>query len=180
MHTFLTNKAAMLVNKNMILPIVEYGDIFLSATTKVNRDKLQVLQNKALRVIHKVDRCYSSDMVHQDSQLLKLKYRREIHLVNFMFGIREDLKAREPKRRYGIRTRSSNKLNFSLRKPNTEKYKKCASYQGITSWNRLPTAIQQEQNKLIFKNKVPKHIISKIRDHNPKTVTTVWNGSGEE
>ena len=87
MRTFLTNKAAMLVNKNMILPIVEYGDIFLSATTKVNRDKLQVLQNKALCVIHKVDRCCSSDMVHQDSQLLKLKYRREIHLVNFMFGI---------------------------------------------------------------------------------------------
>ena len=180
MHTFLTSRAALLVYKNMILPIVEYGDFFLSATTKCNRDKLQVLQNKALRVIHKVDRCYSSDTVHLDSRLLKLKYRREIHLVNFMFGIREDLKAREPERRYGIRTRSSNKLNFALRRPNTEKYKNCASYQGIKSWNRLPTAIQQEQNKLIFKNKVLNHITSKIKDQNPKTVATAWNGSGEE
>ena len=45
MRTFLNDKAALMVYKNMLLPILEYGDIFLSATSAANRKKLQVLQN---------------------------------------------------------------------------------------------------------------------------------------
>ena len=52
MRYFLNTKASTLVYKNMILPILEYGDIFLSAATKLNRQQLQTLQNRALRIIH--------------------------------------------------------------------------------------------------------------------------------
>ena len=43
-----------MVYKSMLLPILEYGDVFLSATigpcaTVVNRKRLQLLQNKGLR-----------------------------------------------------------------------------------------------------------------------------------
>ena len=73
MRMFLNTKAAMLVYKNMILPILEYGHIFITAASKENRRKLQMLQNKALKVIHQVDRYYETDLIHDESNLLKLK-----------------------------------------------------------------------------------------------------------
>ena len=49
MRSFLNSRAALMVYKNMLLPILEYGDIFLSATTNLNKGRLQILQNKCLR-----------------------------------------------------------------------------------------------------------------------------------
>ena len=49
MRSFLNNKAALVVYKNMMLPMLEYGDVFLSAASSVNRKRLQILQNKRLR-----------------------------------------------------------------------------------------------------------------------------------
>ena len=43
MRGFLSTKAALMVYKNMLLPMLEYGDVFLSATTNVNRKRLQTL-----------------------------------------------------------------------------------------------------------------------------------------
>ena len=49
MRKFLTTKAALLVYKGMLLPILEYGDIFLTGASVANRKRLQILQNKGLR-----------------------------------------------------------------------------------------------------------------------------------
>ena len=48
MRSFLSTKAALLVFKGTLLPILEYGDIFFYATSVENRKRLQVLQNKGL------------------------------------------------------------------------------------------------------------------------------------
>ena len=48
-RSFITKKAAILIYKNMILPILEYGDIFLHSASQKIRKKLQTLKNKALR-----------------------------------------------------------------------------------------------------------------------------------
>ena len=42
MRSFLNVRAATLVYKSMILPLLEYGDIFLSATSLMNRKKMQI------------------------------------------------------------------------------------------------------------------------------------------
>ena len=49
MRNFLDIRAATMVYKNMLLPIIEYGDIFLSSASVVNRKRLQTLQNRGLR-----------------------------------------------------------------------------------------------------------------------------------
>ena len=150
---FLNIKAAMLVYKNMILPILEYGDIFITVASKENRRKLQTLQNRALKVIHQVDRYYETDPIHDESNLLKLKYRREQHLLQFMYTKRDDQFLRRP-RPTGVTTRAGTKCNFQLRKPKTEKYKRCFSYVGPKKWNRLPPSAQKSDNGTIFKHKV--------------------------
>ena len=85
---FLNTAAATLVYKNMILPILEYGDIFLMSASKENRDKLQILQNKSLRSARQVDKYYDTDLLHAEAELDKLKQRREQHLLLFVSSLK--------------------------------------------------------------------------------------------
>ena len=154
MRYCLNVKAATLVYKNMILPILEYGDVFMSAATKVNRNRLQTLQNKALRIANNSDRGCDKDMLHEQSKLLKLKPRRNLHLLQYMYTRRNDPSIKKPKSNYRVQTRASSKNNFWLPKPSTEKYKQCASYMGPKMWNMLPARVQDSANSSIFKAKV--------------------------
>ena len=85
MRSFLNVSAAVLVYKCMLLPILEYGDIFLSATSQVNHKKLQTLQNKGLRCALGKDIDTSINELHNQVGLLKLSFRRDEHVLNFMY-----------------------------------------------------------------------------------------------
>ena len=76
MRSFLNTKAATLVYKNMILPIIEYGDIFLTGATNGNKKKLQILQNKGLRCALNADKDISTRELHTEAKLMRLKHRR--------------------------------------------------------------------------------------------------------
>ena len=72
MRSFLTVKAAVLVYNSMLLPILEYGDLLLSAASALNRKKLQSLQNKGLRcALNKGLDCGSAEL-HTEARLCKL------------------------------------------------------------------------------------------------------------
>ena len=66
----------------MMLPILEYGDIFMSATSVENRRKLQILQNRGLRCALNKGIDTGSDELHTEANLIKLCFRREHHLLN--------------------------------------------------------------------------------------------------
>ena len=51
----------------------------------MNKKRLQVLQNKGLRCALNKGIETSTDELHKEANLLKLKYRREQHLLNFMY-----------------------------------------------------------------------------------------------
>ena len=72
MRYFLSVKAAIMVCKSMLLPIFKYGDIFLSTASKLNRKKLQILQNKSLCCALNKGLDVSSDELHNEAGLLKL------------------------------------------------------------------------------------------------------------
>ena len=149
----LNKQGALLVYKNMILPLLEYGDIFLSSLSVATRKKLQVMQNKALRIALNSRNQESTADLHKLAKLSKLKDRRKMHVLQFMFKKKNEIKllARKP---VGRTTRSSGKILFKLRKPVTEKYKRCISYSGHKSWNQLPSGIQTIENLLCFKYRI--------------------------
>ena len=64
-------KAATMVYKNMILPVIKYGDVFMSAASVENRKKLQVLQNKGIRCALNRDQYTHVIDLHADANLLK-------------------------------------------------------------------------------------------------------------
>ena len=151
MRGFLSIKAAILVYKVSILPLLEYGDSFLSAASLVNRKKLQVLQNKCLRCALNKGIETGSAELHEEAKLLKLKYRREEHLLNFMYDWSLDPIKLKAKRGEGVTTRSCNKKLMRTKKPMTEKFKKSLAYFGPKKWNALSDKFHQAPTKGNFK-----------------------------
>ena len=107
MRVFLNNKAATLAYKYMILPIMEYGDIFLSAASKLNRDQLQTLQNRALRSICRAERGCDTDELHTQVALQKLQFRRDQHLLLYMYSKKDNLSQVRANPTQAIKTRTS-------------------------------------------------------------------------
>ena len=161
MRGFLSTKASMLVYKSMLLPILEYGDIFLSAATKCNRKKLQTLQNKGLRCALNKGLETSSVALHKEAGVLKLQFRREQHLMNFMFDWSRDPSKLKTKTGKGVTTRLSAKRRLKVKRPKTEKYKKSLAYCGPKKWNALPMDMHQIEVKSSFKTSLTNWVSQK-------------------
>ena len=158
MRSFLNVRAAIMVYKSMLLPLLEYGDVFLSATSKENRKKLQTLQNKGLRCALNKGIETSREELHREAGLLTLSSRREQHLMNFMFDWSWDPQYVKVPHEPTITTRSQKKRLLKLKKTRTEKYKKCLSYCGPKKWNALPTVLHEAVHKPVFKSQISKWI----------------------
>ena len=161
MRSFLNIKSATLVYKNMILPIIEYGDIFLVGATARNRKQLQVLQNKGLRCALNKDIETDTDELHADAKLLKLKFRREQHLLNYMFDMSKQKVNVKEKRKVGAFTRSQKGKLLRVKRPRTEKFKKSLRYRGPKKWNNLPSEVQQKVSRSEFKCKIHELVVQK-------------------
>ena len=157
-RSFITKRAALLIYKNMILPILEYGDIFLHSATQKVRKKLQTLQNKALRCALGKEKIVSSDLLHTEAHLLKLQTRRHVHILLHMYQLSQlpNFKLWKTHKTTGVKTRSSKKKLITLRRPTNEKYKKSITYQGPKLWNSLPGCLQKLDSYHEFKNQVNK------------------------
>ena len=70
---------ALTIYKTMILPIFEYGDIAYDLADRKSLDKLQTLQNRALRICVNSDVHLSRIRLHQDCKISKLDVRRIAH-----------------------------------------------------------------------------------------------------
>ena len=130
MRTFLSVRAAIMVYKGTILPLLEYGDVFLSATSVKNRKKLQTLQNKGLRCALNKGIETGSEDLHSEANLLKLHYRREQHLLNYMYDWSLNPGKLKTRPFTNMTTRLQAKKLMKLRKPNTEKFKKMFGLRG--------------------------------------------------
>ena len=116
MRKYLTSRAALLIYKNMILPVLEYGDVFLSSATKENRSKLQKLQNKALKCALGRDKKYNTSNLHKEAKLLKLKHRRKLHLLLNMHKLSNISGFK------GWKNRAHKKKLMMTKKPNLTKF----------------------------------------------------------
>ena len=164
MRSFLTTKAATMVYKNMILPVIEYGDVLLSAASAENRKKLQVLQNRGLRCALNKDQYTHVIDLHAEANLLKLKYRREQHQLNLMFDRSQDKSLIKKHRKEGVTTRSCKKKLLCTRRPKTERFKKSLAYTGPKKWNSLPEGLQQSSSRVEFKRAIHSHVAAKALD----------------
>ena len=87
-------------------------------------------------------------------KLRKLKFRREQHLLNFMYDQAQNPRLLKVKPSYAINSRSSHKKLLKVRRPRTEKFKKSLAYQGPKKWNGLPDELHHTHDKCTYKRLV--------------------------
>ena len=175
MRGFLNTKAALAVYKGMLLPILEYGDIFLVGTSVTNRKRLQVLQNKGLRCALSRDYDTSIDDLHQEAKLLKLKFRREQHMLIYMYDAAQNEGNHKAASKSAVKTRSSKKLLLRTKRPHTEKYRKSLTYRGPKKWNDLPEGYHRTSTKSQFKSMIVR--LSSLKAVADQSINGSFNGS---
>ena len=124
---------------------------------------IQVLQNKGLRCALNKDIETSIDDLHREADLLRLKYRREKHLLSFMYDMSRQKKNVKCNKRLGVVTRSQGRKLLRLPRPKTEKLKKSLTYRGPKKWNILPGEIQNLDSRTEFKSKVQIYVEQKAQ-----------------
>ena len=161
MRGFLSTRAASMVYKGTLLPILESGDVFMTAASVENRKWLQTLQNKGLRCALKKGVETSTFELHREANLLKLKFRREQHLLNYMYDVAKNPQNPKSRLAIGVKTRSASTLILKSRHPCTEKYKKSMNYLGMKKLNQLPEVFQSAGSKLAYKGMIWRWIADK-------------------
>lgn len=78
---YLTQNTALLLFKTCILPYADIGDIFYNSSHKYLRQKLQVLQNKSLKIVHGGNAKLTTEEMLSKSNLLKLEDRKKLNLL---------------------------------------------------------------------------------------------------
>ena len=157
LRKFQTQKAALLIYKNMILPILEYGDIYMASATKENRKKLQTLQNKALKCALNKEKLYGTREVHAKANIAKLVVRRKIHTLLHFFQLTRNPKFKGWKAKLKINNRSNKKKLMLVKKTNLVLFKKSITYRGPKIWNKLPPERQTINSYFAFKTHLESH-----------------------
>lgn len=71
----------------MILPVIAYGDLFYSSASNAILSKLQIVQNKAIRIIHKLKARTNINDRENALDLLPLYCGRQLHILQFAYTL---------------------------------------------------------------------------------------------
>ena len=148
LREFMDNKTLLKMYKTMVLPYADYGDIFYDSARQALLDKLQIVQNKALRICMGVDNRFPTILVHQNSGISKLQPRRLMHLKTFMFKQKANIEIINVRE---VHTRAHDAVLFLSIKPKNETTKKSALYRGAIIWNMLSVELRNTVSYEEFK-----------------------------
>ena len=140
---FITEQTSLLFYKSVIQSHFDYCSMVWGNTKKTNLDKLQILQNRSLRAVLRVNYLFPTDLLYASLNLDKLHIRRSKHLAQVMYQcvhhsappyLNELFTARQS--HYSTRSGDS---QLNIIHPHTDHGKKRFIYQGASLWNKLIT-----------------------------------------
>lgn len=158
----ITENIAVLLYKALILSILDYGDVFYDCAAKKDLDKLQKLQNRALRIANQASRYTRNIDLHRRYKIVPLYMHREkniqklIHTylshnledVDFPWdneGLDNTLA------QSSIVTRQMSAPFVPLKHPNSTRYKNSCAFRWPQLWLELPISFRREANYQRFK-----------------------------
>ena len=147
---FLSEQVALKINRSMVLPYFDYGDVIYNTANKDGLDKLQRLQNRCLKICKNVNIRFDTDELHRATKMPRLQARRTAHINNFMYKRlgRTDLRDGRD-----IRTRAHDAPLFKVGIPKGEAFKRSVVYAGSCQWNSLPAELRSIESYDVFKAK---------------------------
>ena len=137
------------------MPLAEYAGFLLNLNRKHDTEKLQKLQNRALRLCYNIQnpRDFSVMDLHSRANLDLLYMRQERQLLGLMYDISKNLSYILPPR---ANTRQADKLMFVTEIVNYDIYQNSPYYVGTRLWNKLKADVQKKQNRGEFKREIKK------------------------
>ena len=147
---YVSEKGALSIYKQTILPLFEFSGLMLMACTKSDRQDLQVIQNDALRTCFNVKRRDKLSILnmHIKANLLSLEQRRTMQLLRLMYMH----KSNPVNLLHLVRnTRAANRDQFYVEQYSNCKYKNSPFYKGVEIWKMLPDDLVASDTQMKFK-----------------------------
>ena len=146
----LSKKTRILIYKQTVLPIIEYADFMLYFCNAKNREKLQRMQNRALRGCLDIynARDIGTNILHDTVSLDTLSQRRMTHLLNIMYDNRTRTDWHKTSNRD---TRNSKKTLFECDIVHLSIYNQSPYFIGANAWNNMPQNLHDIKLKEQFK-----------------------------
>ena len=144
-----TVKMSLTVYKSTIMPYFDYGDVIYMGGQKSKLEKLQRLQNRALRICMLKPHRFNTDHLHRAGRVPKLESRRAAHLHNFAYSLAEkpiNLK------RQSRTTRSSGAPVLNTYLVKCAAYSRSSYHMAAIAWNNLPPKSRQIKTYIEFKH----------------------------
>ena len=79
----------MILYKSYIRPVLEYGAPVISGASKTYIKKLQIIQNKAIRIAYKLDPLSHTEDIHKIAKIHLIKDRFQILTYKFIDSLKE-------------------------------------------------------------------------------------------
>ena len=148
MRTFITTEQAITIYNSKIVPYFDYGDIFLMNITSKTKQKLQKVQNRALRICMEAEGRTNVNLLHNTCNVNKLDDCRITHLLNFVYKRAQ----REEYCQTGLRAlRRYDAPILKEIKTNNKNFERSVLYQGALHWNNLEVDTRGIATSFVFK-----------------------------
>ena len=163
---FLPSHVLCTLYHTMVAPYILYGIKAWHGCPNYNRIRIQVLQNKCIRIIKNLDRRSNTDSdrkllgilsvgniyVHQVGQFISNIFHNNNLNPEFNFILNQSI----PSHNYPTRNM------FNLRPPRVDRTKcrHSMEYAGIIVWNQIPEDIRNVESTSIFKNQFKKYLLN--------------------
>ena len=150
----LSEKAAETIAKSMVIPTMDYGNMFLTGCHADDLGDLDVLQNHALRCAFNIHnpRDLHIDLLLLRANTMSLKKKRVLQLMcSIKRNVGNGMMKVQTPTRY---TRIHQGPVLKLPKPNNKTIKKRPYYYGCNIWNSLPAHCRNEESMDVFKNSI--------------------------
>ena len=162
---YLNTKLLLILYKALILPHFDYCDTVWDSCAKKFKTRLQTLQNRALRIVHKRDRHTPVMELHRLSKLQFLQDRRTFHMGTFMYKATHNQlpmyitsKFTPAAQVHSHATRSASTRSLYIPPSNTNYGKNSISARGAVAWNDVPQNIRTLPSLSLFKKSFFRHL----------------------
>lgn len=161
LRNFLPISTKVSLAQSLLLPILDYADTSYINLTEDQLDKLERLQNFAIRFVFGLRKYDHVSFFRRKLNWLPIRLRRNAHTLNLLYSILFDPKIPEYlKERFtflknqDFSERSSKRLLLKFPRCNSVFYESSFSVQAVKLWNSLPVNIRQASSKTSFKKMV--------------------------
>ena len=167
---FIDKRLTRTVYHTCIHSKIKYGIEVYGTANETYMNKLQVLQNKLMKVLTKKERKYSTNLLHKDLNILKVHDIHRLSVLNFVYRsksnkIISNFKNYFPTRgeQHTLNLRNNDDLDqtFFTR----EHGRKTVQRIGAVYWNELPDNLKDTNvSQEVFKSTVFKHFSSQYNE----------------